>query len=220
MQNGIPGLFWYNAFLIASNGADSRVGSLTADWDRFTEWKRIEREDESRRVSLEVMLRGLCDPSRLLDFVENFTLFSWHKSGLVKAIAQNHQYLGVNNAIRATLAAREAGHGRGGVFWQTQGSGKSFAMVFYAQKILRKVPGNWTFVIVTDRVELDEQIAKTFAACGAVSEGARRDRRGSSGAFGGQQSLRFHPHSQVPARKIPGWNTLTSSFSHWQRERE
>jgi type I restriction enzyme R subunit len=170
LQNGIPALFWCNAFLIASNGADSRVGSLTADWDRFTEWKRIEREDETRRVSLEVMLRGLCEPTRLLDFVENFTLFSWHKSGLVKAIAQNHQYLGVNNAIRATLAARAAGHGRGGVFWQTQGSGKSFAMVFFAQKILRKVPGNWTFVIVTDRVELDEQIAKTFAACGAVSD--------------------------------------------------
>jgi len=108
LQNGIPALFWYNAFLIASNGAESRVGSLTADWDRFTEWKRIEREDEPRRVSLEVMLRGLCEPTRLLDFVENFTLFSWHKSGLVKAIAQNHQYLGVNNAIRATLEARAA----------------------------------------------------------------------------------------------------------------
>lgn len=170
LQNGILALFWYNALLIASNGSDSRVGSLTADWDRFTEWKRIEREDEPRRVSLEVMIRGLCEPTRLLDFVENFTLFSEHKSGLVKAIAQNHQYLGVNNAIRATLAARAAGHGRGGVFWQTQGSGKSFAMVFFAQKILRKVPGNWTFVIVTDRVELDEQIAKTFAACGAVSD--------------------------------------------------
>ena len=170
LQNGIPALFSYNALLIASNGADSRVGSLTADWDRFTEWKRIEREDEPRRVSLEVMLRGLCEPTRFLDFVENFTLFSEHKSGLVKAIAQNHQYLGVNNAIRATLAARAAGHGRGGVFWQTQGSGKSSAMVFFAQKILRKVPGNWTFVIVTDRVELDEQIAKTFAACGAVSD--------------------------------------------------
>ncbi len=170
LQNGIPALFWYNALLIASNGKDSRVGSLTADWERFTEWKRIEREDEPRRVSLEVMLRGLCEPTRLLDFVENFTLFSEHKSGLVKAIAQNHQYLGVNNTIRATLAARAAGHGRGGVFWQTQGSGKSFAMVFFCQKILRKVPGNWTFVIVTDRVELDEQIAKTFAACGAVSD--------------------------------------------------
>ena len=81
LQNGIPALFWYNALMIASNGSDSRVGSMTADWERFTEWKRIEREDEPRRVSLEVMIRGLCEPTRLLDFVENFTLFSEHKSG-------------------------------------------------------------------------------------------------------------------------------------------
>ena len=169
-QNGIPALFWSNALLIASNGTDSRVGSLTADWERFFEWKRVEREDEPRRVSLEVMLRGLCEPSRLLDLVENYTLFSEHKSGLTKIIGQNHQFIGVNNAIRAMLKAREEGHGRGGVFWQTQGSGKSFSMVFFAQKVMRKVSGNWTFVIITDRVELDEQIAKTFAACGAVSD--------------------------------------------------
>ncbi len=169
-QNGIPQLFWSNALLIASNGTQSRVGTITADWERFFEWKRIEREDEPRRVSLEVMLRGTCAPARLLDIAENFTLFSEHKSGLVKAMAQNHQYLGVNNTIAATLAARKSGHGRGGVFWQTQGSGKSFSMVFFAQKILRKLPGNWTFVVVTDRVELDDQIAKTFKACGAVSE--------------------------------------------------
>ncbi len=169
-QNGIPQLFCYSAFLIASNGTDSRVGTITAKWERFSEWKRIEREDEPRRVSLEAMLRGTCTPVRLLDIAENFTLFSEHKSGLVKAMAQNHQYLGVNNAIAALLAARKAGHGRGGVFWQTQGSGKSFSMVFFAQKILRKAPGNWTFVVVTDRVELDEQIAKTFKACGAVTQ--------------------------------------------------
>jgi type I restriction enzyme R subunit len=143
---------------------------LTADWERFFEWKRIESEDEPRRVSLEVMLRGLCEPSRLLDLTENYTLFSEHKSGLTKIIGQNHQFIGVNNAIKAMLKAREEGHGRGGVFWQTQGSGKSFSMVFFAQKVLRKIPGNWTFVVVTDRVELDEQIAKTFAACGAVSD--------------------------------------------------
>ena len=166
----IPALFWFNALLIASNGTDSRVGSLTADWERFFEWKRIEREDEPRRVSLEVMIRGTCDRARLLDLVENFTLFSEHKTGLVKIIGQNHQYLGVNNAIAAMLIARESGHGRGGVFWQTQGSGKSFSMVFFAQKILRRVAGNWTFVVVTDRVELDDQIAKTFKSSGAVSE--------------------------------------------------
>lgn len=169
-QNGVAALFWFNALLIASNGTDSRVGSLTADWERFFEWKRIEREDEPRRVSLEVMLRGTCDKARLLDLLENFTLFSEHKSGLVKILGQNHQFLGVNNAIAASMKARAEGHGRGGVFWQTQGSGKSFSMVFFAQKILRRVPGNWTFVVVTDRVELDEQIAKTFAACGAVQD--------------------------------------------------
>ncbi|GEM_PF-13395 len=257
-QNGVPALFAYNAFIICSNGTDSRVGSLTADWGRFFEWKRIEREDEPRRVSLEKMIRGTCDRARLLDLVENFTLFSEHKAGLVKIIGQNHQYLGVNAAFRRLLAiseqrkaatltpgpsptgrgedfnyrgglqysglvdrARElrqkqtpaeeiawellrdrrfeglkfrrqhqikvsqppstSGRGAGGegntpsptglgVFWQTQGSGKSFSMVFFAQKVLRKLAGNWTFVVVTDRVELDDQIAKTFKATGAVSE--------------------------------------------------
>ena len=169
-QNGIPDLFWYNALLIASNGIESRVGTLTSDWERFFEWKRVEREDEPRRVSLEVMLRGVCDPARLLDLVENFTLFSEERSGLRKMLAQNHQVLGVNKAIPALLEARAAGHGRGGVFWHTQGAGKSLSMVFFAQKILRHIEGNWTFVVVTDRVELDHQIAKTFKVVGAVSD--------------------------------------------------
>jgi type I restriction enzyme, R subunit len=104
-QNGIPALFWYNALIIASNGMESRVGSITADWERMSEWKRVEREDEPRRASLEVMLRGVCEPARLLDLVENFTLFSEHKSGLVKILAQNHQVLGVNNSIASMLEA-------------------------------------------------------------------------------------------------------------------
>jgi type I restriction enzyme, R subunit len=178
----IPALLWFNALLIASNGTDSRVGSLTADWGRFFEWKRIEREDEPRRVSLEVMIRGTCDKVRFLDIVENFTVFSEHKSGLAKILGQNHQFLGVNNTIASMLEARKSGHGRGGVFWQTQGSGKSFSMVFFAQKVLRKIPGNWTFVIVTDRVELDDQIAKTFKATGAVSEAEGDDCHAASGA--------------------------------------
>jgi len=177
----IASLFWFNAFLIASNGTQSRVGSLTADWDRFFEWKRIEREDEPRRVSLEVMLRGTCERARLLDLVENFTLFSEHKAGLVKVLGQNHQVLGVNNAIASMLEARRLGHGRGGVFWQTQGSGKSFSMVFFAQKVLRRLAGNWTFVVVTDRVELDEQIAKTFKTVGAVSDAASDQCHAESG---------------------------------------
>ena len=113
---------------------------------------------------------------------ENFTLFSEHKAGLVKILGQNHQFLGVNNAIASMLEARKLGHGRGGVFWQTQGSGKSFSMVFFAQKVLRKLAGNWTFVVVTDRVELDDQIAKTFKTVGAVSEAEGDECHAASGA--------------------------------------
>ena len=181
-QNGVPALFWYNALIIASNGTESRVGSITADWERMAEWKRVESEDEPRRVSLEVMLRGTCEPTRLLDLVENFTLFSEHKSGLVKILAQNHQVLGVNNSIASMLEARKAGHGRAGVFWQTQGSGKSFSMVFFSQKVLRKIRGNWTFVVVTDRKELDDQIAKTFKATGAVTQHEGDECHAQSGA--------------------------------------
>lgn len=178
----IPQLFWSNAFLIASNGTASRIGSLSADWERFFEWKRIASEDEPRRVSLEVLLRGTCQPQRLLDYVENFTLFTDSKSGLVKIIAQNHQVIGVNNAIAATLEARRRGHGRAGVFWQTQGSGKSYSMGFYSQKIQRKFPGDWTFVIVTDRTDLDEQIADTFKAAGIVSQAEGDQCHAGSGA--------------------------------------
>jgi type I restriction enzyme R subunit len=181
-KSEIPALFWFNAFMIASNGTESRVGSLTADWGRFFEWKRVEREDEPRRVSLEVMIRGTCDKARLLDLVENFTLFSQHKAGLVKIIAQNHQFLGVNNAIASMLEARKRGDGRAGVFWQTQGSGKSFSMVFFSQKVHRKLQGNWSFVVVTDRVELDDQIAKTFKAVGAVTEDEGKVCHAASGA--------------------------------------
>jgi type I restriction enzyme R subunit len=178
----IPQLFWSNAFLIASNGTASRIGSLSADWERFFEWKRIASEDEPRRVSLEVLLRGTCQPQRLLDYVENFILFSDSKGGLIKIIAQNHQVIGVNNAIAATLEARRRGHGRAGVFWQTQGSGKSYSMGFYSQKIQRKISGDWTFVIVTDRTDLDEQIAETFKAAGVVSQAEGDQCHAGSGA--------------------------------------
>jgi type I restriction enzyme R subunit len=168
-KTDVPQLFWYNALLIASNGPESRIGSLTALWEHFGEWKRIEREDEPSAVSLEKTIRGTCQPSRLLDLAENFCLFSEEKVGLVKLVAKNHQYLGVNNALRA-LENVQGQRGRLGVFWHTQGSGKSYSMVFFAQKVLRKIPGNWTFVIVTDRTELDDQIYRTFSLCNALGE--------------------------------------------------
>ncbi len=178
--NGIPRLCAHNAVLIATNGTDSRVGSLSADWDRFGEWKRIASEDEPRRVSLETVLRGVCDPVRLLDIVENFTVFSDTPEGTIKILGQNHQVIGVNAAITA-LRTKPADDPRLGVFWHTQGSGKSFAMLFFAQKVLRTIPGNWTFVVVTDRTELDEQIIKTFTRAGAISETEGRECPATSG---------------------------------------
>ncbi|CCF83427.1 type I restriction endonuclease subunit R [Nitrolancea hollandica] len=168
-KSTIPHLFWYNALVILSNGSQSRIGSITSAWEHFNEWKRITSEGEQGIVSLETVIRGTCEPSRLLDIVENFTLFTEAQGGLIKIVAKNHQYLGVNNAIEA-LHQIEHNRGRLGVFWHTQGSGKSISMIFFAQKVLRKIPGNWTFVIVTDRQELDDQIYKNFANAGAVTE--------------------------------------------------
>ena len=166
-KDTIPHLFWYNAFILLSNGTESKVGSLTADWEHFAEWKRIHSEDETPQTSLETLLHALCTPERLLDVVENFILFMEAQGGLIKILAKNHQYLGVNNTIKS-LKQIEENQGKLGVFWHTQGSGKSISMLFFAQKVLRKIPGNWTFVVVTDRKELDNQTYKTFASTSGV----------------------------------------------------
>ena len=168
-RDTIPQLFWPNALIILSNGSQSRVGSMTAGWEHFSEWKRIDNENEPGRISLETMLRGVCEPARLLDIVENFCLFQEAPGGLIKLTAMNHQVLGVNNALRALAEIRQR-DGKLGVFWHTQGSGKSVSMMFFAQKVLRKMPGNWTFVVVTDRQELAGQIYKHFVSAGVVTE--------------------------------------------------
>lgn len=165
----IPQLFWYNALIILSNGSQARVGSVTAGWEHFSDWKRINSEGEQGIVSLESVIRGTCEKSRFLDLTENFTVFDESKGGLVKVTAKNHQYLGVNNSV-AALQRIKTNQGRLGVFWHTQGSGKSFSMVFFSQKVLRKIPGNWTFLVVTDRDDLDNQIYKNFRNTGAATE--------------------------------------------------
>src|SRR5437868_1120290 len=137
-KDTIPQIFWYNAFIILSNGHQSRIGSMTAGWEHFFEWKKISDEEEKGVISLETMIRGTCEKNRLLDIVENFTLFNSAGGALVKLIAKNHQFLGVNNALEAVRSLRE-NQGRLGVFWHTQGSGKSYSMVFFSQKVLRKI---------------------------------------------------------------------------------
>ncbi len=168
-RDTIPQIFWYNAFILLSNGHESKIGSMTAGWEHFFEWKKISSEDEKGAISLETIIRGTCEKTRLLDIVENFTLYNDAGGALVKLIARNHQFLGVNNALEAVRSIKQ-NQGQLGVFWHTQGSGKSLSMVFFSQKVLRKIPGNWTFLVVTDRQELDDQIYKTFSNVGAVTE--------------------------------------------------
>jgi type I restriction enzyme R subunit len=168
-KNTIPQLFWYNAVIILSNGSQAKIGSMTAGWEHFSDWKRINSEGEKGVISLETLIRGTCEKTRFLDLAENFTAFDDTKGGLIKVVAKNHQFLGVNNSVTA-LQKIKANQGKLGVFWHTQGSGKSFSMVFFSQKVLRKVPGNWTFLVVTDRDDLDNQIYKNFCGTGAVTE--------------------------------------------------
>jgi type I restriction enzyme R subunit len=163
----IPQLFHYNALLLVSNGVQSKIGSLTAEWEHFGDWKKATSEEDVAGISLETLLRGTCEKGRLLDLVENFTRFSDSKGGVSKPLAKNHQFLGVNRAVEALRVSTD---GRIGVFWHTQGSGKSYSMVFFAEKVFRKLKGNWTFVVITDRTELDTQIYRTFSTCGAASE--------------------------------------------------
>jgi type I restriction enzyme, R subunit len=165
----IPQAFTPCAFVLISNGIDARLGSPFALYEHFLEWKKVDDENELGAVSLEIVIRAIGRPDRFLDIVENFIAFEEEKKGLVKKLARNHQYLGVNRTIEAVMKLNE-NQGRLGVFWHTQGSGKSLSILFFARKVLRKLPGNWTFVIVTDRTELDVQIADTFSACGALGK--------------------------------------------------
>jgi len=168
-KDTIPQIFWYNAFIILSNGSEARIGSTTSPWEHFSEWKKVASENEQGVISLETVIRGTCTPHRLFDLIENFCLYTNVPGGMIKILAKNHQYLGVTNAMTALSKIKER-NGRLGVFWHTQGSGKSISMIFFAQKVLRKMQGNWTFVIVTDRKELDKQIYTNFESSGVITE--------------------------------------------------
>lgn len=149
-----------------SNGTQAKVGTLGSKFEFFHEWKRLEEKDEGS-VALETMLRGICKKENFLDLFENFILFDHSGGHTAKILARNHQYLGVNEAVKA-YSQRKLKKGKLGVFWHTQGSGKSYSMVFLAQKIRRKFTGSPTFVVLTDREELNSQISDTFENCGLL----------------------------------------------------
>lgn len=162
----IPHLFHFNAIVMLSNGLEAKVGTLGSKYEFFHEWKRL-KEDETGAVDLETMLLGICNKRNFMDLFENFILFDHSCGRTAKIFARNHQYLGVNEALES-YKARQLKNGKLGVFWHTQGSGKSYSMVFFAQKIRRKFAGSPTFLVLTDREELNKQISDTFEACGCL----------------------------------------------------
>jgi type I restriction enzyme R subunit len=172
-RDAIPNIFAPNGFIMLSNGGKTKVGTITSAWEFFSEWKKINSEGEEGVVSLETVIRGMCTKERLLDIIENFVVFQDRPGGFVKLLARNHQFLGVNNALARMQELRNAppaDRGKLGVFWHTQGSGKTLSMLFFSQKVLRKMPGNWSFVVVTDREVLDDQAHKEFLWAGVVTE--------------------------------------------------
>lgn len=179
----IPLLFRYNAICILSNGLETKVGSFNSGYEHFFNWLRPEHEtdvpDKKRiahdGISLNYAVLGLCEKRRLLDYLENFIFYY---NDVIKIAAKNHQFLGVNNAIEnfsnRLLHDKEGtdlnNKGKLGVFWHTQGSGKSYSMLFFTRKVFRKFTGNYTFLIVTDREELDGQIYRNFLGAGAFTK--------------------------------------------------
>ncbi|MDE5777698.1 MAG: DEAD/DEAH box helicase family protein, partial [Lachnospiraceae bacterium] len=176
----IPHLFYYNAFVMLSNGVEAKVGTLGSKYEFFHEWKRLQ-ENEEGNVALETMLRGICRKENFLDLLENFVLFDHSGGCTAKILARNHQYLGVNEAVKA-YADRKLRNGKLGVFWHTQGSGKSYSMVFLSQKIRRKFAGSPTIVILTDREDLNTQISDTIENCGLLGNVKASEYIASSGS--------------------------------------
>lgn len=166
----MPNLFAFNQICVLSNGLETRLGVFNATYDYFFEWLKVNSEKESpnreqlaeandaKDSSVRYFVDGLLDKNRLIDYIENFILFD---NQTTKIIAKNHQYLGVNNLMESVKNRKEL-QGKLGVFWHTQGSGKSYSMVMFARKVRRKLKGNFTFLVITDRVDLDTQIHKNF----------------------------------------------------------
>jgi len=175
----ITHLFYSNAFIIFSNGLEARVGTIDSKWEFFHEWKRLTELDQGN-IELPTMLRGICRKENFLDLLENFILFDHSDGHTAKILARNHQYLGVNQAIEM-YRNRKYLNGKLGVFWHTQGSGKSYSMLFLAQKIRRKFEGSPTIVVLTDRDELNKQISDTFENCGMLGNQKAKQFIASSG---------------------------------------
>ena len=176
----IPHLFFCNAMVMLSNAKTAKVGTLGSKFEFFHEWKRLKEEDAGN-IELATMLRGICKKENFIDLIENFILYDHSDGHTVKILARNHQYLGVNEAVQA-YKERKLRDGKLGVFWHTQGSGKSYSMLFLSQKIKRKCNGTPTIVVLTDREELNKQISDTFENCGLLGNSKAKQFMAKSGS--------------------------------------
>ncbi len=163
-QQKCPGLFVFNAFSVTSDMLTTKAGTITAKANRFMEWKSVDGKEETNEIAdYETFFRGIFEKERLIDILHNFECFD-HKDGrLAKIMAAYHQYFAVNKAMAHTATAI-GGDGKIGVFWHTQGSGKSLSMVFYVHRLIQEYP-ECTIVVVTDRNDLDQQLYEQFAGC-------------------------------------------------------
>ena len=177
-KDTIPHFFHHNAIIMLANGDKAKIGSITSGYEHFHEWKRLSESDPGV-VSMETLLKGVCEKNKFIDLFENFIVFDDSTGKQIKILTKNHQYLGVNQVIAALIDPQRQ-KGKLGVFWHTQGSGKSYSMVFFTRKVHRKIAGNYTFLICTDRGGLDTQIYKTFAGCG-VADNDKDPSRPTSG---------------------------------------
>ncbi len=168
-KDTIPKLLWYNLGVIISNGIENKFGSITSPFEYFQEWKKIKGEEDEPKNDLKTIIYGVCDKTRMLDIFEHFILFDESQAEMRKIVPRYFQYYGVNRAFESVLKHKE-NEGKLGVFWHTQGSGKSYAMVYLSQKVFRKISLKFSFVIVTDRSDLDRQAYTNFATVGAVYE--------------------------------------------------
>ena len=163
-QQKCPGLFVFNAFSVTSDMLTTKAGTITAKANRYMEWKSVDGKEETNEIAdYETFFRGIFEKERLIDILHNFECFD-HKDGrLAKIMAAYHQYFAVNKAMAHTATAI-GGDGKIGVFWHTQGSGKSLSMVFYVHRLIQEYP-ECTIVVVTDRNDLDQQLYEQFAGC-------------------------------------------------------
>lgn len=166
-QQDIRSLFYYNAFNVISDGVSARVGTITADFSRYMTWKSKNGEKPEENIEeIDVLLEGVFTKERLIDITTNFIMFQNKEGKDIKILAGYHQYFAVKKAIVSTEKALEEHTKKAGVVWHTQGSGKSFAMVFYAGLLLKNLKlNNPTIVVLTDRNDLDNQLYTTFSTC-------------------------------------------------------